>query len=46
MANVIHIMADGTVKESIEGTVIKSEQFYKLLNDIQKKKEKKNDSIY
>ena len=43
---IVHVMANGEVKESIEGTVIKSEQFYKLLNDIQKKKEKKNDSIY
>lgn len=39
---VIHIMADGTVKESIEGTVIQSEQFYRLINDIQKKKRSEN----
>lgn len=31
-------MADGTVKGSIEGTVIQSEEFYRLLNDIQKRK--------
>lgn len=35
---VIHIMANGEVKESIEGTVIQSEEFYQILNDIQKRK--------
>lgn len=30
--NIIHIMADGTVRDSIEGVVIQSEQFYEVLN--------------
>lgn len=31
----VHIMQDGTRRESIEGIVIKDEQFYKILLDIQ-----------
>lgn len=31
---VIHIMADGTEKENIEGTVIENEQFYRVFNEI------------
>jgi hypothetical protein len=31
-------MANGEVKESIEGTVIQSKEFYRLINDIQKRK--------
>jgi hypothetical protein len=34
-------MKSGEVKESIEGTVIQSEQFYQILNEIQKKKGEK-----
>lgn len=36
--NVIHIMADGSIKESIEGIVIKEPAFYRILDDIMKKK--------
>lgn len=39
---VIHIMQDGTVKESIEGTVIHNEQFYRIYNEILKKVSVKN----
>ena len=33
--NAVHILQDGTRRESIEGIVIKNEQFYKILLDIQ-----------
>ena len=36
---VIHIMADGTQRESVEGIVIENERFYQLLNEIQRKKD-------
>ncbi len=35
--NIIHIMADGTVRESIEGIVIQNEQFYQVANGILEK---------
>jgi hypothetical protein len=34
MANVINVMADGSIKENIEGTVITNEQFYNVFNEI------------
>lgn len=41
MANVIHIMSDGTIKENIDGTVIENEQFYRVFNEIIKSRCKK-----
>lgn len=39
---IIHIMADGTIRDSVAGVVIKSEQFYQVLNGIiEKNKERK-----
>ena len=35
---IIHVMADGTVRESIEGLVIKNKEFYEVLKVIQRKK--------
>lgn len=35
---VTHVMADGTIRDSVEGLVIKSPQFYQVLNGIQQKK--------
>ena len=35
--NIIHIMADGSVRESIDGVVIKSEQFYRVMQEILRK---------
>ncbi len=32
-----HIMADGSVRESVDGLVIKSPQFYQVLDNIQQK---------
>lgn len=36
--NVIHIMADGTVRNSIEGIVIPNEPFYQVLRGIMEKR--------
>lgn len=35
--NIIHIMADGTTRESIEGVVITIDQFYQVANGILEK---------
>lgn len=35
--NIIHIMADGSKRDSIEGVVIQSEQFYQVLQGILEK---------
>ena len=32
--NIVHVMADGSVRESIEGVVIQSEQTYQVLQGI------------
>lgn len=32
--NITHIMADGTVRETIEGVVIQNDQFYKVIQGI------------
>lgn len=37
---IIHIMQDGTVRESVAGLKIQSKQFYQVLFEIQKKYEK------
>lgn len=37
---IIHIMADGSTRESIEGTVIRSQEFYQVLNGIIERKKK------
>ena len=39
---IIHIMADGTVRDSIEGVVIRNEQFYRVLNGILERQSKAN----
>ena len=31
---IVHIMADGTVRDSIEGVVIQNEEFYQILRGI------------
>ena len=36
---IIHVLADGTTKESIEGMVIQNEQFYQVLRSIIEKRE-------
>lgn len=35
---IIHVMKDGTVRQSMEGVVIREESFYRVLHDIMKKK--------
>lgn len=37
--NIIHIMADGSKRDSVEGVVIQSEQFYRVLQGILEKGE-------
>ena len=41
---VIHIMADGSVKDSIDGIVIQNKEFYHVLRGIIEKKGKKHDN--
>ena len=38
--NIIHIMADGNERPSIDGVVIQSEQFYEILKGIIEREEK------
>lgn len=38
---VIHIMADGTIRDSVDGLVIKSPQFYETLKKIVHKEKRK-----
>lgn len=40
---IIHIMNDGTVRQSVEGLKIQSEQFYQVFYEIQKKCKKKSE---
>ena len=37
---IIHIMADGSKRDSIKGVVIQSEDFYRVLNGIIEKQKK------
>ena len=37
---IIHIMKDGTVKDSVKCVVIQSEEFYRVANGIIEKKKK------
>ena len=42
---IIHIMADGSTRDSVKGVVIQSDQFYQVMNRIlEKRKEKQNES--
>lgn len=38
--NIIHVMADGTIRDSVAGIVIQNEQFYQVLHGIMEKREK------
>lgn len=38
--NITHIMADGTTRDSVEGVVIQSDQFYQVLQGIMEKRKK------
>lgn len=35
---ITHIMADGTVRDSVEGVIIQSEQFYQVVQGKMKKR--------
>ena len=37
---IIHVMADGTTRDSVAGVVIKSDQFYQVLQGIMEKRKK------
>lgn len=37
---IIHVMKDGTTRDSVEGVVIKSEHFYQVLRGIIEKQKK------
>lgn len=37
---IIHVMADGTTRDSIAGVVIQSDQFYQVLHGIIEKQKK------
>ena len=37
---IIHIMADGSIRDSIEGVVIESDQFYRVMQGILDKRKK------
>lgn len=37
---IIHVMADGTTRKSVEGVVINSDQFYQVLHGIIEKRKK------
>jgi len=47
---VIHIMQDGTIRNSVEGVVIRDKRFYQIFNSIQTKHitkgKKENEKIY
>ena len=38
--NIIHVMADGTTRKSIEGVVITNNQFYQVMQGIIEKQKK------
>lgn len=38
--NVIHIMQDGTVRDSVEGIVIQNKEFYQVLHNILENKKR------
>ena len=37
---IIHVMADGTTRDSVAGIVIQNDQFYQVLNGILEKQKK------
>ena len=36
--NIIHVMKDGTIRDSVEGVVIQSDLFYQIAHELLKKK--------
>jgi hypothetical protein len=36
--NIIHVMADGSTRKSVEGVVIQNEEFYRVLQGILEKR--------
>ena len=42
---IIHIMADGSIRESVKGVVIQNDQFYQVLQNIIKEKNNEQKQI-
>lgn len=42
---ITHIMADGSVRESVEGMKIPNKEFYIILNEIRSKKNEKSRKV-
>ena len=40
--NIIHIMADGSTRESVDGVVIQNDEFYQVLQGIIEKRKGKS----
>lgn len=38
--NIIHVMADGTIRDSVAGVVITNDQFYQVVHGIMEKQKK------
>lgn len=36
--NIVHIMADGTIRKSVDGVVIQNDQFYRVAQSIIEKR--------
>lgn len=35
--NIIHVMADGTIRKTVDGVVVQNEQFYRVVRSIMEK---------
>ena len=42
--NIIHIMADGTVRDSVKGMVITNDEFYRVLQRILERRQKEKEA--
>lgn len=43
--NIIHVMQDGSVRESVEGVKIPNKEFYIIFNEIRNQKIKKTKAV-
>lgn len=41
---IIHVMADGSVRESVEGVKIPNKEFYIIFNELRRKNEKRKNT--
>ena len=42
--NIIHIMADGSVRDSVKGLVIQNEEFYRVVQRILERRQKEKEA--